>query len=167
MPFGLNSVPFLFTKIFHLSVKYWRKHLIKIAFFLDDGLSVAKSFSKAICNSQFVQETLQRSGFIVNCEKSVCEPQEVMTWPGITLDLRAKMFSISNIRIESILNTLNNLTSIPYVTDRRMKQVTGKIVSTIFVFGNIVKLKTRYLYKSILAQTSWDHISMYLIIISL
>ena len=77
------------------------------------------------------------------------------------------MFSISNIRIESILNTLNNLTSIPYVTDRKMKQVIGKIVSTIFVFGNIVKLKTKYLYKSILAQTPWDHISMYLIIITL
>ena len=123
---------------------------------MDDGLSVAESFSEAICNSQFAQETLQGSGFIVNCEKSVWEPQEIMTWLGITLDLRAKMFHISHTRIESILNTLDNLTSTPYVTGRKVAQVIGKIISTIFVLGNITRLKTRYLYRSILAQASWD-----------
>ena len=71
LPFGLNSAPFLSTKIVRPLVKYWRRHLIKRACFLDDGLSVAESLSEAICNSQFVQETLKKSGFIVNCEKSV------------------------------------------------------------------------------------------------
>ena len=32
----------------------------------------------------------------------------------------------------------------------------GKINSTIFALGNIVRLKTRCLYKSILPQMSWD-----------
>ena len=54
-----------------------------------------------------------------------------MTWLGITLDLREKIFHISNTRIESI-------------------------ISTIIVLENIGRLKTRYLLKSILAQTSWD-----------
>ena len=110
---------------------------------MDDGLSAADSFSEAISNPQFVQETLQRSGFIVNYEKSVLEPQEVMTWLGITLDLRGKMFHISNTRIESILNTHNNLTSTPYVTARKVAQVIGKIISTVYVLGNIVPLKTK------------------------
>ena len=38
-----------------------------------------------------------------------------MTWLGITLDLKAKMFHITNTRIESILNMLNNLTNTTYV----------------------------------------------------
>ena len=79
-----------------------------------------------------------------------------MTWLGITLDLRAKMFHISNTRIESILSTLNNLTSTLYVTARKVAQIIGKILSTIIALENIGRLKTRYLYKSILAQTSWD-----------
>ena len=62
-----------------------------------------------------------------------------MTWLGITLDLRAKMFHISDTRIESILNTVNSLTSTPYVTARKVAQVIGKIISTIFVVGNIVR----------------------------
>ena len=79
-----------------------------------------------------------------------------MTWLDISLDLRAKIFHISNTRIESILNALNNLTNTPYVTAKIVAQIIGKIISTIFVLGNIVRLKTRYLYKSILAQMSWD-----------
>ena len=58
LSFGLNSALFLFTKIVRPLAKYWRSHLIHIACFLDDGLSVAESFSDAICNSQFVQENL-------------------------------------------------------------------------------------------------------------
>ena len=38
-----------------------------------------------------------------------------MTWLGITLDLKAKMFHITNTRIEPILNMLNNLTNTTYV----------------------------------------------------
>ena len=77
LPFGLNSAPFLFTKIVRPLVKYWRKYLVKIPCFLDDGPSLAESFSEAICNSQFVQESFQKSGVIVNCEKSVRGLQEV------------------------------------------------------------------------------------------
>ena len=76
---------------------------------------------------------------MVNCEKSVWKPQEVMNWHGITLDLTAKMFHIRNNRIESILNTLNNLTGTPYVIARKLDQIISKIISTIFVLGNIVR----------------------------
>ena len=79
-----------------------------------------------------------------------------MTWLGITLDLRTKPFHISNTRIESILNTLNNLNSTPHVIARKVTQIIGKIISTIFVLGNIVRLNTRNFDKSILTQTSWD-----------
>ena len=78
-----------------------------------------------------------------------------MTSLGITLDLRVKTFHISNTRIESTLHSLNNLTSSPYITAMKVAQIIGKIISTIFVFGNIVRLKTKYLYISILTQTSF------------
>ena len=146
MLFGLNSAPFLFTKIIRPLVKYWCKHLIKIACFLSDSLSVAEFFSEAICSSQFVRKTLQKSGFIEKSEKSVSEPQEVMTWLGITLGLRVKIFHISNTRTESVLKTLNNLTNTPYVTASKVTQRIGKIISTIYVLGTII----------ILAQTSRD-----------
>ena len=87
LPFGLNSAPFLFTKIVRALIKYWRKRLMKITFFLDEGLSVAESFSKAIFDSQFAQDILQKSSFVVNCKKSVREPKEVMIRLELTLDV--------------------------------------------------------------------------------
>ena len=92
----------------------------------------------------------------MNSEKSVRAPQEVLTSLEVTLDLRAKIFHISNSRIESILSTLNNLISTPYVTTRKAAQIIGKILSTIFVLENIVRLETRYLFKSLQTQESWD-----------
>ena len=92
LPFGLNSAPFLFTKVVRPLVKYWRKHLVKIACFLDDGLSVADSFLEALQKSNFVKNSLEKSGFIVNNKKSIWEPQESLTWLGITLYLKTKTF---------------------------------------------------------------------------
>ena len=66
------------------------------------------------------------------------------------------MFHISNTRIESILNMFSNLTSTSYITAKKVAQIIGKIISTIFILGNIVRLKIRYLYRSILVKTSWD-----------
>lgn len=75
---------------------------------------------------------------------------------GITLYLRAKAFNISNIRIESISETLDSSTNTPYVTARKVAQIIGKIIWPIFFLGNIVTFKPRCLYKSISGQTSWD-----------
>ena len=82
----------------------------KVACFLDDGAILVDSLFKAIPTLHFLQETLQQSGFVVNSENPIWEPQEAMTELGIVLELRTKMFHISNTGIESIL--LYNLTTI-------------------------------------------------------
>ena len=70
-----------------------------------------------------------------------------------TIEIRKQSF----IRAFSMSTALpfHNLTSTPYVTARIVAQIICKIISTIIVVGNI-RLITRYLYKSILAQTFWD-----------
>ena len=133
---------------------------------MDDGLSLVESFSEAICNTQFVQETLQKSGFIVNCGKSVWEPQEVTTWLGITLHLRAKMFHISHTRIESMSNTLNNLTSTPYVTARKMAQLV-KLFQRSFSWETLLDKKVGIFINLFWRKHLGIHISMYFITISL
>ena len=52
-------------------------------------------------SSHFVQETLQKCDFDVNGEKPICD-QKVMAELGVVLDLRTKMFHISNTETESI-----------------------------------------------------------------
>ena len=93
MPVGLNSALFLSGKIINPLVNSWLKNLLKIACFLDEGLSLLVLFFGAIPSSHFVQETLQTSDFVVNGEKPIWETQEVNAELGIILDLRTKTFS--------------------------------------------------------------------------
>ena len=76
---NFSTAMFLFKRIARPLLKYWHKHLIKMACFLEDGLSMPEPFSEATCNSNFVQETLQKSGSLLHSEKSAWEPQELIT----------------------------------------------------------------------------------------
>ena len=103
LPFGLSTAPFVFTKVVRPLVKYWRFNSIKIACFLDDGLGIDNTFENALEKSTFVSNSLTRSGFIVNSEKSVWQPTKVLTWLGNDVDFNNDTLKISSERIYSIL----------------------------------------------------------------
>ena len=149
LPFGLSTAPFVFTKVVRPLVKYWRFNSIKIACFLDDGLGIDNTFEKALENSTFVLNSLTKAGFIINSEKSVWQPTKVLTWLGIEVDLNNDTLKISSERIDSILFITEFILSKVYVSARTLSKLTGKIISTKFIIGNIVELKTRALYKVI------------------
>ena len=60
---------------------------------MDDCLSLLEMLFEAIPSSHFVQETLQKSEFVVKGEKPILQTQEVMTELQIVLHLRNKTFS--------------------------------------------------------------------------
>ena len=103
LPFGLSTAPFVFTKVVRPLVRYWRFNSIKIACFLDDGLGIDNTFENALEKSTFVSNSLTRSGFIVNSEKSVWQPTKVLTWLGNDVDFNNDTLKISSERINSIL----------------------------------------------------------------
>ena len=157
LPFGLTSAPFIFTKTMRCLVKYWRLNGIKIACFLDDGLGVSDSYLRTLKSSKFVQISLQNAGFIVNKEKSVWNPSQRLTWLGIEIDLKGCFYCIPQ---ERLLNIQNNISlviqKLPYTTARELAKTCGKLISTKFVLGDLVQLKTRHLYKVIESQLRWD-----------
>uniref|UniRef100_A0A7M5XH70 Reverse transcriptase domain-containing protein n=1 Tax=Clytia hemisphaerica TaxID=252671 RepID=A0A7M5XH70_9CNID len=157
LPFGLSSGPLIFTKIVRVLIKFWRAHGIRIACFLDDGLSIEYAREKAKENAVFVKGSLDKSGFIVNEEKSQWEPLTKIQWLGIQVDFENKTYSISEKRIASLLKSLEVIFDNPTRTSaRQLSCVAGKIVSTKFVLGNVIRLKTRLIYKLIESRVSWD-----------
>ena len=57
-----------------------------MAIFLDDGLGGGVNTNKAIINSLIVRADLTRCGFLINEEKSLWEPLQVITWLGTVFD---------------------------------------------------------------------------------
>ena len=157
LPFGLTSAPFIFTKTMRVLVKYWREQAIKIACFIDDGAGVAKDRETTIKQASFVKHSLRQSGFVVNKDKSLWLPTQNMTWLGVNLDLQNEKFTIPEERMASIFQSLERIIiELPYSTARKLAKLCGKLISTKFVLGDVIQLKTRWLYKIIEARTSWD-----------
>ena len=81
-----------------------------------------------------------------------------LTWLGVNINLDKLCFSIPQIRIESIFFSLEKIfKNLRYTTARKLAKLCGKLISTKFVTGNIVQLKTRNLYKIIGVRHSWDN----------
>ena len=156
LPFGLSTAPYIFTKVLRLLVSFWHSRGIKITLYLDDGIGIESSYEEAKENSFFVRKTLSEAGLVFNSEKSQWSPVKALTWLGITVDLYKNLLFIPNERIISILSLAENLLRCPYTSARTLAKFAGKIMSTHYVVGNIVRLKTRFLYNMIDGRSSWD-----------
>ena len=142
LPFGLASAPFIFTKVVGPLVKYWRLNFVIITYFLDDGTSIEYYYEKAKHKSEFVQQTLTKSGFIHKIEKSTWESCKILTWLGIDINLSSGTLKITKSRIDNILNTISIILRKIFVSARTLAKLAGQLVSTKYVIGNIVQLKT-------------------------
>ena len=58
-------------------------------------------------------------------------------------------YHVSDRRIKSLLESCHNLLASPSTTARKLSRLAGKVISTKFVLSNFVRLKTRFLYRTI------------------
>ena len=157
LPFGLSTGPFIFTKLMRPLVAYWRAQAIRICCYLDDGLGASQPYSKAVVVAEMVRNTSLAAGFVISEEKSVWQPTEWISWLGIDYDSKENVFKITETRVRSLLESLDyTIDNLPYTTPRKLSRVCGKIMSTMFVVGNLTRLKTRRLYLEIGTPSSWD-----------
>ena len=77
-----------------------------IALFLDDGFLL--DYKKVTCNlvAQKVKSDLRRSGCISNDVKSTWAPCQVIQWLGIVWDSRCATISVSERRLQGILDAI-------------------------------------------------------------
>ena len=87
LPFGLSTATFVINKVVRPLIKYWRLYAIRIACFLDDGLSIEFGYSKSETSSKFVRNTLINARFVTNKVKSVWESTKTLTSLGMSVDL--------------------------------------------------------------------------------
>ena len=157
LPFGLTSAPFIFTKIVRALVKFWRSQGVRICVFIDDGLGTKEGYSLTKMDAKLVRESLGLSGFVANHEKSHWDPTQELTWLGNTVNLDLGTYTVSKKREDALLAALD-LTSrnLPFTSARKLAKLTGKIISSKWILGDIIHLKTRHLYRVITTRKSWD-----------
>ena len=69
LPFGLSSTCYIFTKVVHPLVKFWRSKGFLIVVYLDDGLGFEDSEESCFKVSKEALSDLLSAGFLPNYEK--------------------------------------------------------------------------------------------------
>ena len=103
---------------------------------------------------------MYNTGFVVNEDKLVWEPTQVLDWLGITWNSALGTLKIVERRIVKIINTIDHIINEAgfKVSARELASFTGQIISTGPVIANIGRIMTRHCVLSTLCQDNWDSI---------
>ena len=158
LPFGLSSAPYLFTKLLRPVITSWRCKGIPMVTFLDDGLGGGASKMKAKINSLTVHADLLKFGFVINEEKSIWEPVQIITWLGTVLDTNQGFISVTEQRISKLKVNIDSVLKgdSMIVNVRSLGTVVGQIISLTPCVGGVTRIMTRSLYALVKTKVSWN-----------
>ena len=156
LPFGLSTAGHVFTKVVRCLVKRWRSLSIKIVVYLDDGLGVEETKQLALEKSKIVYTDIEKSGFVLNIDKTIFEPTQELIWLGMGVDLNENEMFVPIEKISTLRTLIENMIQSKRCTARQLARVTGKINSTYLVLGSIVRLMTKYAHMAICTRVHWD-----------
>jgi hypothetical protein len=151
LPFGLSSACWAFTKLTReLRVK-WRKMGRRCGGYLDDGIHADKSSKslKSFVGNCLIPD-LESCGFVVNLEKSILKPTQVVTYLGMTIDTLRKCCQVPDRKREIVIQLIQKaLQHKSSCSVHLLEIVAGNLISMHWAFGRLARLMTMSLYKDI------------------
>lgn len=129
LPFGLNTAPFIFTKIMKPVTALLRCAGFLSTLYLDDWLLLGRNHNQCMININVTQKFLMSLGFIINEEKSILIPSSSCKFLGMIIDshnFRITLPSEKRLRIKTELQELLQLSRCQI---RKFAQLVGLLVS--------------------------------------
>ena len=65
LPFGMSSAPYIFSKLVHSLVNYWRSLGRRVVIFLDDGIGGSPDYASCLDHNRLCHSDLDCAGFFV------------------------------------------------------------------------------------------------------
>ena len=129
-----------------------------MAIFLDDGLGGGSNSIKAKINSLTVRADLTRYGFVINEEKSLWEPVQVITWLGTVFDTYQGFISVTERRVSKLKSSIDLLRKddCKIFKVRDVASVVGQVISLTPCVGSVARIMTRALYTVVNQKQSWN-----------
>lgn len=107
LPFGLNTAPFVFTKIMKPVVGLLRSCGFMSSIYLDDLLLIGNSYDDCLENIAVTQQLLSALGFIINKDKCNLSPTTSCKYLGFIIDTKKFQISLPTEKCNKIKNKLN------------------------------------------------------------
>jgi hypothetical protein len=130
---GLSLAPWLFTKVMSVLVQLARSWGIQVSVYLDDSLTRASSFDRALRDHQAFGNLLQMAGFLLHREKSVDRPVQRIEHLGFVIDSTTMNLEVPREKEErirlAVKNLIRDILQRKKLSVRRIARVIGLLVS--------------------------------------
>lgn len=129
LPFGLNTAPYVFTKMMKPIAKLLRTcgYLSKI--YLDDLLLIGRSYKECLDNIVITTKLLCSLGFIINEEKSNLIPSNCCKFLGFNIDSKKFIISLPDEKRAHLRHQILNMMNLRKCTIRKFSQLVGYLIS--------------------------------------
>lgn len=129
LPFGLNTAPYVFTKIMKPVVKYLRQRGVLSVIYIDDKLILGKTHMECQNNVNLSVSLLKRLGFLINLKKSELIPKQSCKFLGFILDSVSFTLKNTQDKIASTNNLLEKMLARESSSIEDFASLIGKLVS--------------------------------------
>ena len=127
LPFGLSSAPRTFTKMTRVVILYCRALGIRLIFYLDDGLLLARPRQLAANHRDILVGLVLDLGWVVNWEKSELCPSQDFSYVGLHWSSLSMTVSLPDDKLLDLQSRAKQLLDAPRPpTCRRLQQFLGK-----------------------------------------
>ena len=164
LPFGLSTAVHAITKLFKPFNAYLHKKGVRHTIYIDDGRGLAETKEEAEQSRQFIYAALQKSGWILESQKSDKEGQasQIKEYLGFIIDTQQMTVRLSDDKQQALAQHLKDTLS--YGTHKRMPakvlaRCLGKMVSAEPALGPMPIMAARAGYAQLEEATSrkgWD-----------
>lgn len=129
LPFGLNTAPYIFTKIMKPVVGYLRNLGFLSVVYLDDLLLLGDTFSECLKNINASLEVLESLGFIINEDKSCRIPAQTCKFLGFILNSQKMTLELPPEKRYKIHNQIYFFKKLKKCKIRDFAQLIGSLIS--------------------------------------
>ncbi|XP_033980402.1 uncharacterized protein LOC117477766 [Trematomus bernacchii] len=125
LPFGYSLAPRTFSKCVETALEPLHRGGMRVLFYLDDLLLLARSKKEAALQTVQLVSHLSSLGFIVNWKKSCPLPSQVIIYLGVELNSALMRARLSQQRVEKVTALLRRVTPRRVVTALSVMQLLG------------------------------------------
>lgn len=129
LPFGLNTAPYVFTKIMRPIFKILRSQGYMSTIYLDDFLLLGDTYQSCLSNVNATVDLLQALGFVINYDKSSLVPNTKCKFLGRIIDSNKMQLYLTDDKRKNIKCMLQKFRNLKVCSIRNFAQLTGLLTS--------------------------------------
>lgn len=129
LPFGLNTAPFVFTKLMKPVTKLLRTAGFLSTLYLDDWYLLGRTITECRHNINITRKLLSSLGFLINENKSSLSPSTSCKFLGVIIDSENLEVRLPRDKIIRIKTEINNFMKLKRCKIRTFAKLIGLLVS--------------------------------------